>query len=98
MVFPAARPRDQPTADVHDDGADHPARSGCPGWATVIRLVGKDRVARRPFGPSRYVLEQPGVLTAYSLTTGDGELGEYCDAAWSAPTISLADALEATGR
>ena len=53
-----------------------------------------------PSGPSCYVFDARGELVAFTATTGDLELSEYCDAAWQRPEITLDDALKeiAAGR
>jgi hypothetical protein len=46
-----------------------------------------------PSGPACYVFDSRGSLVAFSPTTGDGELFQYCDAAWRAPEVSVEKAL-----
>lgn len=48
-----------------------------------------------PSGPACYVFDAHGNLMAYTATTGDGELGAYCDVASRTSSIELSEALNA---
>jgi len=43
--------------------------------------------AALPSGPSCFVFDTQGRLIAYTPTTGDLELAEYCDVAWKEPAM-----------
>ena len=58
--------------------------------------LGQYVVLAAPSGPSCFVFNSKGRLVAYTATTGDGELAQYCDAAWGAPTVPIDLALRRT--
>jgi hypothetical protein len=47
-----------------------------------------------PSGPACYVFDSRGALIASTPTTGDLELHQYCDAAWTQPSLALPGVLE----
>jgi len=46
-----------------------------------------------PSGPACYVFDSAGKMVAFTPTTGDGELGVYCDGWWKRSTLTLSQVL-----